>query len=35
LAAADYLVADLTGMDVQNLGDQDGLELSFTPLAGR
>jgi sugar-phosphatase len=35
LAAADYLVADLTGMGVRNLGEQDGLELSFTPLAGR
>ena len=35
LSAADYLVADLTGMGVRNLGEQDGLELSFTPLAGR
>jgi len=33
LAAADYLVQDLTGMRVELLPGEDGLALHFTPLA--
>jgi sugar-phosphatase len=32
LAAADYLIEDLTGVDVATLGGDVGLELRFTPL---
>jgi sugar-phosphatase len=34
LDAADYLIADLTEVEVSNLPGDDGLALSFAPLAG-
>jgi mannitol-1-/sugar-/sorbitol-6-phosphatase len=34
LAAAHYLIEDLTGVEVTNLPAGGGLELRFTPLAG-
>ncbi|HEY1901866.1 MAG TPA: HAD-IA family hydrolase [Terracidiphilus sp.] len=34
LAAAHYLVEDLTGIEVTVLGGEEGLALKFTPLAG-
>jgi hypothetical protein len=34
LDAADYLIEDLTGVEVATLPGDDGLVLKFTPLAG-
>jgi sugar-phosphatase len=35
LAAADYLIEDLTGIEVTALDGNQGLELRFRPLSGR